>query len=61
MLQIRRVTGIIQYFRDNCPYFPIFCDPSLEPPCQDSSNEGDEIILIRGHNMFLLRNKKNYL
>ena len=32
----------------------IHCDPSLEPSCQDGSNEGSQ-------HMFSLRNKKNYL
>ena len=30
----------------------IFCDQSLEPSCQDGSNEGSQ-------HMFSLRNKKN--
>ena len=32
----------------------IFCDPLLEPSCQDGSNEGSQ-------HMFSWRNKKNYL
>ena len=32
----------------------VFSDPSLEPSCQEGSNEGSQ-------HRFLLRNKKNYL
>ena len=35
-------------------YKNIFCDPSLEPSCQDGSNEGSQYV-------FSLRNKKKYL
>ena len=35
-------------------HFRLHCDPSLEPSCQDSSNEVSQ-------HMFLLRNKENYL
>ena len=50
---------IRRLIKDNRPYFSIknnniFCDPSLESSCQDGSNEGSQ-------DMFLLRNKKNYL
>ena len=36
------------------PYKKHICDPSLEPSCQDGSNEGSQHMLI-------LRNKKNHL
>ena len=54
MLQIRRDNrdnlGMLSHIS---PLKHIF-DPSLEPSCGDGSNEGSQ-------NVFLLRNKKNYL
>ena len=52
--------SVLQIRRNNWDYYGIislichkniYCDPSLEPSCQDSSNEGSQCI-------FLLRNKK---
>ena len=44
-------------WRDNFPYCSIkyiHCDPSLEPSCRNSCNEGSQY-------MFLLKIRKNYL
>ena len=54
--RVGKKKGLQVLFRDNFPYF--FIETYVVTP---HWNHLSDTVLKRGHNMFLLRNKKNYL
>ena len=56
VLEIRRGSraGVVKGHFSLFFHVNIYCDPSLEPPRRDGSNEGSQC-------MYWLRNKKNFL